>query len=151
MPTTTDQRRIRVRGGGRRERLRDMAAVSRAAGRVLLIGRVPALRRLPELEAIPFGVGSPAETTVRRLLDPLVGGDAGSAQLREHRVEVAHAVVQHDPLFGRAEVLVVRKRDVPDGDVAGLGGEDRAAEGTQLEAQLLCIPGAQTLGIARTE
>ena len=63
--------------------------------------------RLPELESVPFKIGRPAEPAELHLLHPFVDGDARSAELVEHRVQIAHAEVDHRLLPGRAEVLAV--------------------------------------------
>src|SRR5207237_9932690 len=113
-----------------------------------LILRVVAGGRLPELEAIPFRIRRPAETAVFRLRNALVHRNARRSELREHRVEVADAVVHHRLLRGRSEVLVVGRRDVPDRDVSRTGGEDRASEAAKLDSQVLRVPRAEPLPIA---
>src|SRR5262245_46326112 len=48
--------------------------------------------RLPELEAVAFRVGGPAEAAVVVFLDPLLHGGPGGAKLGQHRIQIAHAV-----------------------------------------------------------
>src|SRR6185312_17259277 len=81
---------------------------------------------LPELESVSFQVGRPAEPAELHLLHPFVDGDACGAELVEHRVQVAHAKVDHRLLPTRAEVLgfVCKRRS--DRLVAFCRGERRA-------------------------
>jgi two-component sensor histidine kinase len=108
------------------------------------------LARLPELEAVALGVVAPGEPAVLLFLLLVVDAHAGLAQLRDHRVEVADAVVEHRRLLARP-VVARRREDAPDRLVAGVRDERLAAPVLHVDAEVLRVPLAQPLGVARAE
>ncbi len=124
------------------------AAASRPVAFDFLIEILPG--RLPELEAIALGVDRPAEAPDPvEHLDPLVDLDAGSSELREHRVEIADRVVDHPLLRRRPVVGVLRKRR-PDG-VAALGEDRVRLVALPRNTEVLLVPGGQRLRVASAE
>src|SRR6188768_2377024 len=115
---------------------------SRVIGKVLM---PESLRpgRLPELESVPFRIRGPGEAAVLRVLDPLVHLNARCAELGEHRVQVAHAVVQHGLLVAAAEVLGVLGEGRPDRLIAARGREHVLGD-----AEVLSVPRVQRVGVA---
>ena len=106
--------------------------------------------RLPELEAVSLRVDGPAEAAELVLLDLVVDLGAGGAELGEHGVEIAHAVVDHH-LLGLRPVLGVAGEDRPDGHVTALGLEDGASPLLERDPEVGGVPGAQRVGVAAAE
>src|SRR5437764_7471932 len=94
----------------------------------------PAVDGLPELEAVPVAVDAPAEAAVF-MLHRAVGWHAHFAKLREHRVEVPHAVVDHHLLLARAEVVGVAREDGPDQRFPAVGAEDGSTPVLEVDAE----------------
>ena len=61
---------------------------------------------LPQLEAVAVAVDRPGEVPELAVFPPWQQLDAGSLQLRQKRLQVVYAVVDHEELSG-AEVLGV--------------------------------------------
>src|SRR5947208_1468779 len=92
--------------------------------------------RLPELDPVALRIERPAEAAVLGIVDLLVDGDAGAAELREHGVEIADAVVHHAWLV---EVLGRGGKDRP-----GRVAEHRAAvRRIDVDAEVVAVPVAQ--------
>ena len=110
--------------------------------------------RLPELEAVAFGVGGPAEAAVVVVFDLVVDAGAGGAELGEHGVEVADAVVEHaGGGGGGAEVGGVGGEGGPDGRFVG-GSRFEGAVGlvrVEREAEVVAVPGGEGFGDAGFE
>src|SRR5256712_13292906 len=70
-------------------------------------GLVP-LRRLPQLDPVPFGGRNPAEPTVLGVLDLPVDGDPFFPQHREKTVEVLHTADDHERGASFAEIRGLR-------------------------------------------
>src|SRR5262249_19769227 len=81
---------------------------------------VLALRRLPQLDAVPLGIHHPGKLSVRLLLNLFVDRSAGGAELSEHGVEVFDAEVDHEGGLARLEVLGVGGECRPDEAWAGI-------------------------------
>jgi len=80
-----------------------------------------------------------------------VHGDARVAKLREHRVEVVDAVVDHCLPVEAAEVLGVRRKGRPDQRLAAGRAEHGSIPGLDVEPQLLGVPRGESRRIARAE
>ena len=104
--------------------------------------------RLPELEAISLGVGRPSEPPELAVLDLLLDRDPGLAKLRQHRVQIGHAVVDHRLLSRWAEVVGIALEDRPDSHAALERG---AAPVLDVDTEMLPIPTAEGLRVARTK
>ena len=92
----------------------------------------------------------PTEAAELHLFDALVDDDTGGAELLQHRVEVAHPEVDHQSLSARPEVLRVGGEGRPDGLIAGSRREGCSVV-LHRDPQMLRVPGAQRLGVARAE
>jgi hypothetical protein len=77
-----------------------------------------ARRRLPELDAMPFGIGDPGESAVWVLVVLFVDGYAFVAQLRDQALEVVHPVeVTAVPLSQRDAVAGAKEDAAETGDL----------------------------------
>src|ERR1044072_4213592 len=83
-------------------------------------GRLTGDFRFPQFYPVSFWVGNPGEATVVVVLN-FLDGDAVTAELSEHAVEVGDAVVDHEGGSARAEVFRVRRKKRPSG-AAFFGG-----------------------------
>src|ERR1041384_7515214 len=80
---------------------------------------LPLPRRLPKLDLVPLRIDHPSElplVRIRRLLEPLA---AFLAQRRQQRVEVVHAVVDHEGRSTGGKLLAAGGADRPDGHALG--------------------------------
>jgi hypothetical protein len=77
------------------------------------------------------------------LFDVILNRDASPSELREHRVEIVHAIVDHHLLVERAEVLGVAGEDRPGERLTAARAQNGAAEVVQLEAEVLGVPRPQ--------
>src|ERR1700704_3219143 len=82
--------------------------------------------RFPKLEAVPFRIGSPAETTELRIFRAIVDWHACLSQLGQHGVEVPDTVVDHQQLIGGAEIRGVARKGGPNGLLADSAGDYRS-------------------------
>ena len=111
---------------------------------------------MPEFHAVALGVGDPGEVTVGVGLAVEVAGDAGGGELGEQGFEVVDAVVDDGGLGSGAKVRGVGGEKRP-GGAAGADGEfvgpqeDGAAPVGELDAEVLGVPGGESLGGARFE
>src|ERR1041385_7430167 len=135
-----------------------MAARSSAVNRAFfgaflgLIAR-PSLscRRLPQLDSIALGIHDPAEPPVLRVLDLLVDPHALGPQRREQAVQVMHAIVDHERRRAGREVLRVRGKQRPRGRAWTLPIERGAAPLLHVDAEVLLVPGTESLRILGLE
>src|SRR5947209_4697447 len=104
-------------------------------------------RGLPEFDAVAFGVGDPGELSELSILAARVDAHALRGQPREDRVEVVHAVVEHERRRARIEVVRVLVEQRPDGGAGRIGialapsEEDRSV--LRLEAEVCAVPLAE--------
>src|SRR3989475_7461537 len=114
------------------------------------------LRRLPQLDPVPFGVRDPAEPAVLGVLDFRVDVDPFFPQHREETIEVLHPVVDHERGASFAEIRGLRGKDRPDRvpspprRFSSSPGEERD-QSVNLEPEVFAIPAGERLRIFRLE
>src|SRR5262249_37344522 len=110
--------------------------------------------RLPQLDLVAIGIHDPGELAVLVGVGSLHDLDAVLLELREQRRQVVDPVVDHEAGGAGAEPLRLALGDVPDGEPAILGvivgpPQDRATPVLERQAQIVSIPGSETLVIRR--
>src|SRR4029077_20489963 len=106
--------------------------------------------RLRELEAVALRIRAPAEAAVLVLAGPL-DLDARGAQLSQHRVEIADAVVHHRLPISRPEVLGLGRKDRPDERLPAGRALYGAVPVLDFDAEVLGIPRHEQGGLARPQ
>src|SRR5439155_1811839 len=101
----------------------------------------PPRRRLPQLEPIALRVGGPAETAVWPVVDAFIDVRACPAELRQHRVQILHPVVDH---VCAREVVGLSCERRPDGGARLAPRESVATPGrVYFDAEVVAVPCAQ--------
>src|SRR2546423_1154652 len=70
--------------------------------------------RFPELDAIAFRVHDPTEVAELRLLRLWIDIDTFASELGEKGIKIVHAIIDHEWLFARLEIIGVRFEGRPD-------------------------------------
>ena len=95
--------------------------------------------RLPELDAISFGIGDPAELSEVVALAIWIDGDTFGGQTVEHTVQVVHLEIDHGFLRRREVGIVLFEKGEDDPSLLRGGRKHVESAGVQ-QAEMLFVP-----------